>query len=88
MFLPLAEIQEMHHAHAVGDEPIGDQGAMAVRGVALGAHDADAAFDRGQRAGGASEFFGLHVIGVRGPYAAEGLAFPAVGDARGFDGSL
>ena len=82
MLFLAAEIQEVHHALAVGDEPVGDVGAVAVRRVALGAHDADAAaVDRGQGAGSGLELLGLHVVGVGGAHAAEGFAFPAIDDA-------
>ena len=87
MFLLLAEIQEVHHALAVGDEPVGDIGAVAVRRVAFGAHDAGAALDRRQGAGGGLELLGLHVVGVGGAHAAECLAFPAIGDPCFLEGS-
>ena len=72
----------MDHALAVGDEPVGDIGAVTVRRVGFGAHDAGAAFNRRQGAGGGLELLGLHVVDIRGAHAAEGLAFPAVSDAR------
>jgi hypothetical protein len=61
---------------------------MAVGWVALGAHDAHTAFNLAERAGGGLELLGLHVVGIRGTHAAEGLAFPAVGDAGVFDRGL
>ena len=64
MFLLPTEVQEVRHARAVGDEPVGDEGAVTLGRVALGAHDADAAVDRRQGAGGGLELPGLHVVGV------------------------
>jgi len=64
MFLLPTEVQEVHHALAVGDEPVGDIGAVALQRVAFGAHDAGAALDAGQGAGGGLELLGLHVVGV------------------------
>jgi len=51
---------------------------VTLGGIALCAHDADVALDRGQNAGGGLELLGLHVVGVRGTHAAERLAFPEI----------
>ena len=85
VLLLTAQIQEMRHALAVRDEPVGDIGAVTVRRVAFGAHDADGAVDRRQGAGGDLKLVGLHVVGVRGPHAAERPALPEIGDAGFFD---
>ena len=82
MFLLPAESEEMHHALAMGDEPVGDEGAVAVGGIAFCAQDADAALDGRERARGGLELLGLHMIRVGRSQAAERLAFPAIGDAR------
>jgi len=87
MLLLAAGIQEMHHALAVCDKPVRYVGAVAGRRIAFSAHDADAAVDRGQGAGGGLELLRLHVVGVGGAHAAEGLAFPAIGDAGFHEGS-
>lgn len=78
----LAKIQKVNDLLAVGDEPVGDEGSVAVGGIALGAHDADSAGDCGQGAGGELELLGQHVVCVGGSHAAERLALPAIGDTR------
>jgi len=83
-----AQIEQVRHRVTMRDQPVGDERAVTFGRIALRAHDADAALDRGQGAGRRLKFIGLHVIGVGGPHAAEGLAFPAIGDAGFFHRSL
>ena len=76
-----AKIQQMYDAVAVRHQPVGDEGAVAFRGIALRAHDADGIFPLCQRSCRGPEFFRLHVIGVGLAHAAERLAVPLVGNA-------
>src|SRR5688572_11452178 len=68
----------MHDTSTVRDQPIGDEGTVAVSRVALRAHDAHALVLIDERTGGGLELLGFHVVGVRLSHAPERLAFPQV----------
>jgi hypothetical protein len=78
-----AYVEQVHHAVAVRHQPVGDKRAVAFRGIALRAHDADRYFSFGERGCRGLEWFRLHVVSVGPAHAAERLALPFIGDTRG-----
>ena len=87
MFLAPFYLEEVSDALAMRNEPVGDVGAVAIRGIGFGAHDAGTAFNLAERASGRLELLRLHVVGIGGAHASERLSFPAVGDAGFLEGS-
>jgi hypothetical protein len=59
-----AGIEQVRDRVTARHEPIGDERPVAVRGVALGAHDADPVPPGCKRGRCGLEFFGLHVLGI------------------------